>query len=290
MKVKLSPSPFVKMYFFVLNICLFSVSAHAGQPVLAAERRIVSLAPSTTEWIVALGLESQLRGTTEQCDFPPQVRNTPKVGSYLRGSMERILALRATDVVVAEPLPEVMRRRLEASGVRLHEFAPQRLVDFPTHIRKLGVALGVPQAGEQWSLKFRQAMESTAHDFLQSKRSPRRALMFVSVEPVYIVGHTQWLSDLFRLSGFENAFNDARIKDNFPRISFEVLSRFEAQVWFAFNSGDTTKDLQQKQLTLLSQKISRSSKPAIRILPADIFQRPGPRLLDAMTQLKGGAL
>ena len=271
-----------------LSLTLFSFATQTAQPVAPIERRIVSLAPNVTEWIVALGLESQLQGTTDQCDFPPQIRNKPKVGSYMRASIERILALRASDVVSAGSLPIVFKRRLENAGVRVHEFDPKRLVDFPSRIEELGIALGVAQQGEQWSKKFRLATEAVGKSFLQSKRRSKRALMFVSVEPIYIVGHTQWLSDLFRLSGFENAFSDVRFKDAFPRISFEVLAKSDAEIWFGFNSSDVSEAIQLKQLTLLSQKLTRSEKkPEIRLLSADIFQRPGPRLLEAMTLLKG---
>jgi ABC-type Fe3+-hydroxamate transport system substrate-binding protein len=108
--------------------------------------------------------------------------------------------------------------------------------------------------------------------------------MFVSVDPVFVVGHTQWLSDVFRLSGFENAFSDPRVTDAFPRLSFEVLAKLNADIWFGFGSGENLGGSQQAKLAEMGRRISRSVKPEIR------FQRPGPRLLDAMAQLKGDSL
>jgi iron complex transport system substrate-binding protein len=280
---------FLRLSFITL-CCVLAPAFSFAKPHNPEERRIVSLAPSTTEWIVALGLEERLQGITDQCDFPPQIRNKPKMGSYLRASVERIFAARATDVVVADALPEVMRRRFEKSGVRVHVFAPQRLDDFPMRIRELGNALGAPHAAEQWSGKFRLAIEGARRDFANPKRASRRALMFVSVDPVFVVGHTQWLSDVFRLSGFENAFSDPRVTYAFPRLSFEVLAKLNADIWFGFGSGENLGGSQQAKLAEMGRRISRSVKPEIRILSADLFQRPGPRLLDAMAQLKGDSL
>lgn len=269
----------------VFCLCLWGTVAFAAESG-QQERRFVSLAPSATEWIVALGLEGRLQGITEQCDFPLHIRNKEKVGSYMRASLERILALRATDVVAADALPEILRRRLEAAGVRVHVFAPQRFDDFPMRIRELGVALGVPQAAESWSKKFRAATQLASQEVLKSKVKSRRSLMFVSVEPVYLVGHSQWLSDLFQLAGFENAFADERTKDAFPRVSFEALAQLDAQIWFGFSESEPLKASQRNKLLMLSQRFSRRSQPDIRIVSADVFQRPGPRLLEALVQLR----
>jgi len=275
----------LRLVVLALCLCFWGAVSFATQPG-QQERRLVSLAPSATEWIVALGLEGRLQGITEQCDFPPHIRNRQKVGSYMRASFERILALRATDVVTADALPEILRRRLEAAGVRVHVFAPQRFDDFPMRIRELGVALGVPQAAESWSEKFRAAAQLSSQEVLKSKIKPRRSLMFVSVDPVYLVGHSQWLSDLFKLSGFENAFTDARARDAFPRVSLEVLAQIDAQIWFGFGESEPMKASQRNRLLLLSQRFSRRWQPDIRVVSADVFQRPGPRLLEALAQLR----
>src|SRR5687767_7328975 len=67
--------------------------AHAGL-------RIVSLTPSATEVVAALGATSQLVGVDEYSLYPPEVKNLPKVGSFLQPNLEQIVGLRPSVVIV----------------------------------------------------------------------------------------------------------------------------------------------------------------------------------------------
>ena len=60
----------------------------------AAQMRIVSLAPSVTETLFALGAGPEVVGVSQYCDYPPQVRDLPRVGSFLTPNLEAIIALR----------------------------------------------------------------------------------------------------------------------------------------------------------------------------------------------------
>src|SRR5207302_7178594 len=84
----------------------------------AGTRRIVSLAPSITETLFALGAGSEVVGVSQYCDFPPQVQRLPKVGSFLTPNVEQIMALRPTLVIgllTSSDLREI--RALQAVGI-----------------------------------------------------------------------------------------------------------------------------------------------------------------------------
>src|SRR5215469_14353743 len=81
-------------------------------------RRIVSLAPSVTEALFAVGAGAEVVGVSEYCDYPSQARRLPKIGSFLTPNIEAIIALRPTAVIglrTSADLREI--RALEAIGI-----------------------------------------------------------------------------------------------------------------------------------------------------------------------------
>jgi iron complex transport system substrate-binding protein len=97
--------------------------ALAGQP-----QRMISTSPSITEMLYALGLGNRVVGVTSYCHFPPEVRDKPQIGNYLRPDLETIVALRP-DLVVAlaehgELLPRLERLGLKSSS-RCPRSAPE---------------------------------------------------------------------------------------------------------------------------------------------------------------------
>ena len=73
----------------------------AARPALARPaRRIVSLTPSLTEIVFSLGAGERVVGVSDYCDYPPEARTRPRVGTFLQPSVEKILALRPDLVLV----------------------------------------------------------------------------------------------------------------------------------------------------------------------------------------------
>ncbi len=274
-----------KLVFF-FSLVFFFLPFQSPAFAQAHERRIISLAPSATEWIVAFGLEDKLRGVTEQCDFPKSVRAKEKVGSFLQSSLEKILALRATDVVVVDGIPTVMRHKLESAGMRVHLFNPQRLVDFPDRIFLLGQALGASQKAREWSERFRVAIDGTKRLFVDSKKSKRRALIFIGTDPIYLVGPALWLSDLFSTVGVENALYSNQTDSFYPRVSLEGISKVDATLWIGFAEGEKPSDVVRSKLRNLNERIGKRSVAEVKVFSENLFQRPGPRLLEALQRLR----
>lgn len=286
MKVRLLNFQGSAMLVFFLSLMVFLSLIEQSVFAQAHERRIVSLAPSATEWIVAFGLEDKLLGVTEQCDFPKSVRVKERVGSFLQSSLEKILALRATDVVVVEGIPTVMKRKLESAGMRVHLFNPQRLVDFPDRILLLGQALGASEKAQEWSERFRLAIDGTKRRFVHSKKAGRKSLIFVGTDPIYLVSPALWLSDLFSTVGWENAFNSNQADSFYPRVSLEGVSKVDATLWIGFADGEKPSAVVRSKLRSLNERIGKRSVAEIKMFSENLFQRPGPRLLQALQLLR----
>ncbi|TMB58282.1 MAG: hypothetical protein E6J60_04000 [Deltaproteobacteria bacterium] len=119
--------------------------APAGPPA-----RIVSLAPSITEVVYALGAGERLVGVCAQCDYPAAVASLPRVGGYLAPSVEVTLA-RRPDLVIAAPSPGNREavRAIERAGVRVLVVHDRTLADLWASVRAVAGALGTPAAGER---------------------------------------------------------------------------------------------------------------------------------------------
>src|SRR5271169_1846339 len=140
--------------------------------------RIVSLAPSVTEDLFALGAGPQVVGVSQYCDYPPQVRELPRVGSFLTPNLEAIIALRPTLVVGLELSSDVRQIRAQIATVqnRLANVKPVRALMLVGHqpivavgpdtyldeLMRIARADNIVEAvGEQWphlSLEFIIAM------------------------------------------------------------------------------------------------------------------------------------
>lgn len=255
----------------------------------ARELRIVSLSPSTTEWLAALELGKFVVGVTEQCDTPEDLARLPKVGPFMRTSIEQVLLRKPTDIVAVDGLPASLVRRFESEKIRVHVFKVSRLSDFPAQIVMLGSALGASAKARVWADKFEKAFTPAGSPpAAPPTRINKSVFLVVSVNPLFVATPRSWLSELFENAGYRNAFRrfsgagaDAA---DFSRISAESALAAGADGWISFYDG--AQDLKPQRDKLLGLIRSRSTG-LVKVLPASIFMRPGPRLLEANSMLSG---
>src|SRR6266849_2968115 len=114
------------------------------QPV----RRIVSLAPSLTETIYALGLQDRLVGDTIYCDYPADARKKTKVGGAINPSLEQIVALHPDLVLVTRGLnSRETVPSLDGLGISSYATVPRTVEEIIASSKKLSDVLGVPEGG-----------------------------------------------------------------------------------------------------------------------------------------------
>lgn len=106
-------------------------------------RRVVSLAPSTTATLVALGAQDRLVGVTAHCDA-----DAPVVGGWLDSQPERVLEYDPDVVCTADPLQRELRDTLRAAGASVHHVEPTTLPETLAAVRSVGRAVGDRAAGE----------------------------------------------------------------------------------------------------------------------------------------------
>jgi ABC-type Fe3+-hydroxamate transport system substrate-binding protein len=173
-------------------------------------RRIVSLCPSITETLVAIGARDLLVGATRFCTRPRGVlRNLPRVGGTKDPDVAAILAL-APDVVFAnreENRAEDVAA-LEASGVAVDVSYPRRVADVPDDVRGFGRRLGGGCAAAAEALAREIARETAALEAAPPSGAFRYAY-WIWRDPWMTVSDDTYVADLLRLAGGANAYGDA---------------------------------------------------------------------------------
>lgn len=185
-------------------------------PPAAAAKRIVSLAPSITETLFAVGAGEEIVGVSELSDFPPQARDVDRVGSYLKPNIEAVIA-RRPDVVIAVPSPgnrEAVESLIEL-GLRVVvvEEGP-KLDDIYLSIDKIAAEAGRAVSGRELVARLRGQVDAVRRRVAPLRRI--RVLMIVGESPLIAVGDRNLLDELL---GFAGAENVAAGLGRWPRLS-----------------------------------------------------------------------
>jgi cobalamin transport system substrate-binding protein len=253
------------------------VLAAAAAP--AEARRIVSLAPSVTETLFAVGAGGEVVGTTDLSDFPPEAKAIDRVGSYMKPNVEVVVAHRP-DVVIAVPSPG-NREPVEALmtlGLRVVMVAEgPSVADVLASIRAIAAEAGREEQGAALAARLAERIDAVRRRCAGLPR--RRALMVVGQSPLVAVGDGNLLDELLRAAGAENV---AAGLGQWPRLSVEFLVKTSPDVIVDSSMGDESgADLSfYRELGLAAAR--RGELHAIRL---DEILRPGPRLAEGLEKL-----
>ena len=113
-------------------------------------QRVVSLAPSITEIVFALGQGHRLKGVTTYSDFPPEAANLPKVGSYVQLDLEKIVALKPDlCIAIKDGNPIAVARRLESLNIPVYAVNPGNLESVMQTVQEVAGLLNVQEKADK---------------------------------------------------------------------------------------------------------------------------------------------
>src|SRR5438477_1573288 len=253
-----------------------------GEPpptAVGVPARIVSLAPSVTEIVYALGAGDRLVGVCGQCDRPPAVATLPRVGGYLAPSVETTVALRP-DLVIAVPSPGNREavRAIERAGVRVLVVRDRTLADLWASVRDIAGALAMVEAGERLVADVHRQLDAVR---ARVARLPeRRVLVVVGHSPLVAVGRGTLQDELIRIAGGENVAADAG--DAWPTLALELVVARAPEVIVDASMG-TERGARELFAGLTTVPAVRDGR--IVRLESEGFLRAGPRVPEAAAAL-----
>ncbi|HEY9069663.1 MAG TPA: helical backbone metal receptor, partial [Candidatus Ozemobacteraceae bacterium] len=205
----------------------------AVMPGSAVPHRIVSLVPSLTETLFALGLGSRIVGITDFCDHLPEARSIPSIGTCLEPSVEAIAA-RGPDLVLYGPDQEPVARRLRGLGLNCVPVRQLALGDIPEAVLRLGDICGAPAAAASAAARFKDRLDAVARAV--GDRPRPRVLLCVGrdvaggrIEQAYVAAPGAYHDALLRVAGAENAWR-GRSLTSYPVVTQEGLMGLDPEI------------------------------------------------------------
>jgi iron complex transport system substrate-binding protein len=229
-----------------------------AEDTLASEnnvKRIISLAPSTTEELYLLGAEDKLIGDTTYCVTPPAARYKEKVGSLTKADLEKIVALKP-DLVLATSLtnPKTIQK-LKDLGIKVKIFpAPKNFTILCDQFLELGIVVGQ-------ELRAREIVKAAEEKVANIKSRTAalvkpRVFIEIGAKPLFTANSDYIINDFVKLSGGENIAEGAKIGS----YSKEEVLRRDADVILIVTmgfAGEAEREAWRKLKTLNAVKHDR---------------------------------
>lgn len=261
-----------------------SVKDGVGRTVSLSKpaRRIVSLAPHTTENLFAAGAGAYMLGVVSYSDFPREASKIRRVGDAANLDLEAIIALRP-DLIVAwgSGNAKLQIEKLQQLGLVVYFSEPRRLDDVPVDIETLGRLTGTESVARQSAAAFR-----AEHARLRSQYAERRPIsVFFQIwnRPLMTVNGMHLISHVISLCGGKNIFSE--VSALAPEINAEAVMAADPQVIMVSSAGERRAPwLDEWRRFPQLQAVKKGRLFAIR---PDLITRPTPRILDGARMICG---
>lgn len=253
----------------------------AGRPVTVAGAvsRIVSLAPSVTEIVYALGRGDRLVAATQYSTYPEEAKKLPRIGSYVRLDLERIVAMRPDlCIAVKDGNPRHQVERVASMGIPVFVLDPTGFESMIDGIGRLGQLLGVEAEAGEIVAGMRQRIGRVTSRVAKVAHRPR-VFFQIDAAPMVSAGSATFIGEMITLAGGDNT---AAGETPYPRFSWEdVLAMAPEVVIIASMAGGHSEE------ELTSQWKKWPQVPAVKngrlyVVDANLIDRPSPRLVESL--------
>jgi iron complex transport system substrate-binding protein len=290
--MKRKAKTFILLTIIALVICLIFLTIRKKQPVIIIEdfpsksySRIISLAPSTTEMLFALGLGDKVIGVSEFCNWPPQAKEIPKVGGLLNPNYEAIVAAKPDLVIAFDDMAEA-ETKFAALGIETLVVKHDSLDEILDSILTIGRRCGKAEQADRIVKEIREKIQliqsripntnkpkvliGLGHEYSQDPAAKPRN--------IYIAGDDGFYSEMIKLAGGQNAYGG---KLPFPTIGAESVISMNPQIIIDIAPVATKQT--ESRITIQQWKnfsqIDAAKNDRIYVFTEDYTAIPGPRFI-----------
>ena len=245
-------------------------------------KKIVSLAPSITEIIYALGAQDLLVGVTQYSDYPRAAVLLPKVGSYVHLDLERIVALKP-DLCIAtrDGNPLSVISRLETLKIPVYAVDPRNLDTIMKTILELGHLLKAEKKASSL-VSDMDARIINIKNIISGAQHRTRLFFQIGISPIVSAGTPTFIHELIELAGGENL---AKGPAAYPRFSKEKVISLAPEVIIITSMARATVFEKVKAEWNKWPDLPAVKQQRIYLEDSNLFDRPTPRLVDGLELL-----
>jgi iron complex transport system substrate-binding protein len=236
-------------------------------------QRIVSLAPSNTEILFALGLGDKVVGVTDYCDYPPEALNKTKVGGYANPDIEKIVALNPDLVLVAYGTPMDVINNLVGLGLTVYGIKTTDLDDLLNDIRRVGEITDKEVEAQALTSAMESRIQAVTNQTEELEQRPR-VFYIVWHDPLWTAGSGTFINELIEKAGGVNIFGNVT---GYPMVSIEDVLARDPEIIIA---SEWSYDWAMNATELATTNASQSGR--IYTCDDNLVQRPGPRLVEGL--------
>ena len=243
-------------------------------------QRIVSVAPSPTEILFAVGAGSQVVGVDNYSDYPAEARSLPQIGSYTL-NMEVIMSLKPDLIVSSDLVPRAQLDQLEAQGVPYFIFATRTMEDVIKDLRLAGSLTGHSLEAESLVAGLQARINAVTNKTLAA--GVEKVRTYVEYYPLWTYGPGSFGNDMIRLAGGVNIAANASTE--YPELTPEFIIAQNPQV-IVYTVGPmtttTASDFADRSGWSITFAVSQDK---IYSIDDNLVSRYGPRVVDGLEQL-----
>lgn len=238
--------------------------------------RIVSLTPSNTEILYALGVGNRLVGVTKYCDYPSAAKKKPKIGD-MTISAEAVVAQKPDLVIAHAYVNDSAIKQLEKLGLTVFAVDPKTIERTERDIRTLGKITGRADAASSIVRTMQKKISAVKSQC--AKKKPMKVLVVIQSNPLWAAGPKTFVDEMLGIAHAKNIANDA--KPGFVTFSKELaISR---------NPDAIIVGMKQDAKFFLTDPAWKTTPAArhkhVYLIDNDLLVRPGPRLADGLAKL-----
>lgn len=244
-------------------------------------QRIVSLSPNLTQVIYALGYLDQIVGVTIYDEYPPEVKDLPKVGGWINPNYEAILVLKPDLVVLMKDQDISFGDKLRSLGLKTFTAkSNDSIADIIQAITELGIILGNKEEAQ----KLTDNIETELNQIEEKTKSLNKQSVLIVVgrnpgtlEDIYVIGRNNYIDELITLAGGENVVENER---NALKITKEAIFSFDPDVIIEINHQKMDKEDDILEIWSSLNQVDAVKNNRVHILSSKVLLHPSQRIVD----------
>ena len=261
-----------------------SVTDQVGRTLVVPEnpRRVIALAPSITEIIYDLGQEKRLVGVTQYSTYPSEAEALPRVGSYVRLDIEKIVVLKPDlCLAIKDGNPKHIVDKIVALGIPVYVINPRNLQQIMDTITRLGSLLHAEQEATALVSGMEKRIGQVQTQVKKGRHKPR-VFFQIDAEPLFSAGTDTFIHELIELAG---GINTTAGEVPYPRYSWEEIIVLQPEmVLISSMAGGLAPEYLLQSWKKWNQ-LTAVINDQIFVVDAELFDRPTPRLVDGLEKI-----